>query len=317
MEGRAGDERHDGGRRPPPAAIPRHPRRRDHASHRPLDPRAAAFGRHLVDVLRRAARTVDHRRGVRRAEAGGRRSGRAAHGQGRAVHPRLRRRRAQPGVHPAVAGALRPLVVGRPADDAARDDLPAVLVPAERLRLGVLGTADRRPADDRGHRPTVPPDRDRHRRAPHRPRARPALAGVDRRRRVPALRQGAAPIRQDRPPGPRPGAAVARHAPRRGVDRGPPGSRRFLGRHPTAVGLLDHGAAPARLLTRPPGAAQRPRRARGLHDSRTWPRRPALATPRGLPVAGLGHRARRDRPRRRGPARGRSAPGEGGRMAGR
>ena len=45
--------------------------------------------------------------------------------------------------------ATRGVVQGRPARHAAGADLPALLVPAQRLRLGVLGPADDRAADHR------------------------------------------------------------------------------------------------------------------------------------------------------------------------
>ena len=48
----------------------------------------------------------------------------------------------------------------------------------------------------------------------------------------------------------------------------PPGGRRLLGRHPAAVGVLDHGPAPAGLPARPPGHARRPGRPRRLHHRR-------------------------------------------------
>ena len=72
--------------------------------------------------------------------------GRAAHGAGGRLDPRPGRHRGHPGVHPDLAGDVRPVVMGRPAGHPAGADLPAGLVPAERLRLGVLGAADDRPA---------------------------------------------------------------------------------------------------------------------------------------------------------------------------
>ena len=56
-----------------------------------------------------------------------------------------RRHRGQPGVHPHLAGAVRRVVVGRPAGDAAGAGAAAHVGAAQRLRLGVLGPADRRP----------------------------------------------------------------------------------------------------------------------------------------------------------------------------
>ena len=69
------------------------------------------------------------------------------------VDPRPGRNPGHPGVHPDLARPVRRMVLGRPAGDAAGADLPARLVPVQRLRLGVLGAADHRPAD---HRRGVP-----------------------------------------------------------------------------------------------------------------------------------------------------------------
>ncbi len=63
-----------------------------------------------------------------------------------------------------------------------------------------------------------------------------------------------------------------------------------LGRHPTAVGLLDPGAASARLPAGAPGAARWSRRPGRIHDPRGDAGR--LGSPaRSVPVAGVGHRA--------------------------
>ena len=78
------------------------------------------------------------------------------------------------------------------------------------------------------------------------------------------------------------------------LDRRAPGGGRLVGRHPAAVGLVDRRAARARLSARPPRDRARARRPRQLHDrGRAGP--PA----RGVPVAGLGHRAARARAARR------------------
>ena len=64
------------------------------------------------------------------------------------------------------------------------------------------------------------------------------------RRLLPAPRQGVAQV-------PRPGAVAAAgdlHEARRAVDHPPPGVRRLLGRHPAALGVLDHRPAPAGVL---------------------------------------------------------------------
>ena len=146
----------------------------------PLDPVAAARRRHLGDVLRRPARTVHHDRGVRRAAAGRRPRRRRAHAPRRRLRPGARRHRGQPRLHPDLAGAVRAVVVGRPARHAARADVPAEPGPAERVRLGVLGAADDRPADDprlaaSRPAPAVRPGRAARRRAP---RAGPPRAGA-------------------------------------------------------------------------------------------------------------------------------------------
>ena len=52
-------------------------------------------------------------------------------------------------VHPDLARAVRAVVVGRPAGNAAGADLPAAVGPAQHLRLGLLGAADGRAADRR------------------------------------------------------------------------------------------------------------------------------------------------------------------------
>ena len=178
MAGRARDQRDHGGRGPAAAPVPRCPRRRSHRRHRALDPVQAAPGRHLGQLLRRPRRPVHHRRGLRGAAAGRRPGGRAAHGRRPVLDPGPRRRGSHPGVHPALAGPVRPVVVGRPARHPARADLPAVLVPAQHLRLGLLGPADHRRAGRRPVVPAVPAAAVHHRRAedrrPARPRPRPA-----------------------------------------------------------------------------------------------------------------------------------------------
>ncbi len=72
---------------------------------------------------------------------------RRPHGPGRGLDQRPGRDRGHPRLHPHLAGPVRPVVLGRPAGDAAGADLPPGLVPAERVRLGLLGPADHRAAD--------------------------------------------------------------------------------------------------------------------------------------------------------------------------
>ena len=83
-----------------------------------------------------------------------------------------------------------------------------------------------------------------------------------------------------------------------------------MGRDPAAVGLLADGAAPARVRARPSRDPPGPRGARVVRD-----RRPRIAAPGGLPVAGLGHGAGADRTHRRGRARQRPGDRASGRLA--
>ena len=82
---------------------------------------------------------------------------------------------------------------------------------------------------------------------------------------------------------PAPAAAPARprRGPHRPLDLRPAGGRRLVGRHPAAVGLLDHRAARARLPPRPPGDRQGPRglRRRVPGGGRRAPRVQACQSP--------------------------------------
>ena len=210
---------------------------------------------------------------------------------------RARRARARRGRHRGVARlhahlarALRRVVVARSAGAAARGDPAAALVPAQHLRLRLLGAPDDRAADRRGGAPagararlsrstSCAPGRRRRGRAPRCATGRAASSALDRalhlyeRRPLPALRRHAL-------------GALRR------VDPAPPGGGRLLGRHPAALGLLDDGAPSARLPARSSGAGAGTRRARRLRD-----RRERRAPPRGVSVAGLGHGARDGRAR--------------------
>ena len=95
--------------------------------------------------------------------------------------------RRTPGVHPDLALAVRPVVLGRAARAAAGADVPAALGPAERLRLGVLGTADHRAAHHRRRAPAGTSAAVRHRRAAHRLAARRPAARRPCGRRLPRL----------------------------------------------------------------------------------------------------------------------------------
>ena len=187
----------------------------------------------------------------------------------------------------------------RPPGDAARGHAPAAVVTRQHLRLRVLGPPDGRRAHRRRCVPSGARPRVRHRRAAEWIDAAPAAVApwsvwsasggfrsggfhlLDRvlhayeRRPFPPLRRAAL----------RGGGAL---------DRRPPGGRRLVGRHPAAVGLLADRAAPPRLPDRPSRDGGRPRRPRHVH-ARGRREPPA----RGVPVAGVGHRARRRRAGRR------------------
>ena len=196
-------------------------------------------------------------------------------------------------LHAHLDGAVRALVVARPPGDAARGHAPAAVVTRQHLRLRVLGAPDGRRAHRRRCVPSGARPRGRHRRAADWIDAAPAavapMVGVVGIRRFSAglfssPRPGPARIRTASVP-----AAAARRARGGGaLDRRPPGGRRVVGRHPAAVGLLPDRAAPPRLPDRPSRDGGRPRRPRHVH-ARGRREPPA----RGVPVAGVGHRARR------------------------
>ena len=144
------------------------------------------------------------------------------------------------------------------------------MVPAQHLRLRMLGAPDHRSTDDRGGSPAVSPAWLRSRRAAGWEAAGGAQASHDVGGTFSAPRSHAPPLREeaDRAPAP------ARTAGRCRVDHSSPGGRRLLGRHPAPVGLLADGPAPARLPNGPPGDEEGDRRARQLrHLPRPWPMR--------------------------------------------
>ena len=112
-----------------------------------VDPLQSATGRHVGQLLRRPVRPLDHGRGLRGAAPGRRPGRRPPHAGGRRVRARRGRSRADPGVHPDLVGALRPVALGRAAGAAARDHALAAVVPAQHLRLRMLGPPDRRRPD--------------------------------------------------------------------------------------------------------------------------------------------------------------------------
>ena len=212
----------------------------------------------------RARRPLDDDRVVRRPEDGRRRP----RPEDARVHPAGGRHPAEPRVHEVLHGAARPLAVAAdPADPAGADPAPAVRAVLD-LQLRLLGPPDGRPAVGRVGAP-------------------PGAAGrrrSERDRRAPGRDEAARRVRRLR----------RRASRRRRLGEGPPGGGRLVGRHPAAVGLVDRDAGRARPRLRGRHAAPR---GRGLGRFHRRGRRPP--PPRGLPVAGLGHGAGRDRPPRR------------------
>ena len=177
VEGRARDQRDDGRRGPAAAGVPRHPRPRRRPTRRPAGsgPSSATTAPGRPSTAGPATCPPPSRRGSRcgwpatTADA-------AAHARrppsSSAASGGIER---DPGVHPDLAGAVRAVVLGRPARPAAGADLPAEVVPAQHLRLGLLGPADHRAADRRRRRlRPVPAAAVRRRRAAHRAAPRTA-----------------------------------------------------------------------------------------------------------------------------------------------
>ncbi|TMK87336.1 MAG: hypothetical protein E6G44_00340 [Actinobacteria bacterium] len=259
-----------------------------------MDPVPATRGRDVGQLLRRAAGPVHDHRGLRGPPAGRRPRRRRPHAPGCRLRPRVRRARTGSGLHPPVVLVVRVVVVGPGAGPAARGDLPSPVVPAEHLRLRLLGPPDARGAHRRRGASSGPADRVRHRRAPHRPGsgagARPSVHVA---REVPAAGPGpprlrASPIQESATRGPGPG---------RGVDPAATGSRRLLGRDSAAVGVLADRARRDGLPARPSRCARRPRGHRRLHHHRG-----RLQAAGGVPVTRVGHSPGNHRVGGRGPA---------------
>ena len=217
-------------------------RGRDRAQRR-LDPLTAARRRHLGELPRGSRRPLDHDRGLLGAAPGRRRPRRRAHADRRRVHPRAGRDRARPGVHAPVAGAVRPVVVGPRPRAAHRDRAAAGALPAQRLRLRLLGAPDDRRAVGRQSAPARPArcrsGSTSSNRCPARcarpmrePARRRALAAGRRARRLDrvlrALRTSPDRARcaGSRAPGPRAGSSGARRPTARGAGSSRPGSTR-------------------------------------------------------------------------------------------
>ena len=291
MEGRARHQRDHGRRRPAAAGVPGHPDRDRDRGGGPLDPVPATRRRHLGHLPRRAGRPVHHRRGVGRAAPGRRRGRRTAHGPGGDVRPRPRRAGVHPGVHPDLARAVRRLVLGRPAGAAAGAHLPAEVVPAQRVRLGLLGPADGGAAHDRVEPAPGPPASVHRGQSAHR-RPRPPQGHLR------AAGPAPAPVRPPSAEAPAP----QRPPPGRRLDRRPAGGGRVVGRDPAALGVLAARAAPDGPPARPSRGGGRDRRAGRVHRPGTDAAGLGAAAG-GVPVPGVGHRVGRHRPARRRRAR--------------
>ena len=236
-----------------------------------LDPLPAAHRRHLGDVPRRPGRpstTIEAYVALRLAGD----PVDAAHMQQAAAFVRdAGGIEARPGLHPDLAGAVRPVALGDAAHAAAGDRSSSRRVPAERLRLRCWA------------RQTIVPLTIV---ALHRP-VHPLPFSLDELRRCagahgqPVARRGRSTAgsgcstacwhRYDR----RPFRSLRRSAlaaaerwilARQEAD----GS---LGRHPAAVGLLAPRPLATRLPARSPRDARRPGRPRGVHDRRRRGRR--------------------------------------------
>ena len=262
MEGRARNQRDHGRRGPAPQEVPRRAERGRTHPGRGLDPLEAARRRHVGEFLRGTRGPLHHGRVLRGPSTGRGSAGRIAHAHRAGVHPRPWRDRTHSRVHPAVVGAVRHLVVGRAAGPPARADLLPDLVPVQCVRLGLLGAADHRPPHDRGIVPAGAAARRLARRDQERSPQATATSALVVEGPVRTDRRTAARIRTPSPPAAAPGGAPARNR----MDHPPTGSRRVVGRHPAAVGLLDDRPEPHGLLGRSPRHASGLRRTGRVHD---------------------------------------------------
>ena len=214
--------------------------------------------------------------------------------------------RARARVHAPVAGAVRAVVVGaRSRRCRRRSMLLPVVGAAERLRLRLLGAPDDRGAVDRQSAPAGARAAVRPRRAARSAADDAGARGARSSRRARGCWRCStaccAPTSAGRS---RPLRRLAL-APRRALDRAPPGGRRLVGRDPAAVGLLADRAAPRGY------PLEHPVMRRGLEGLERFMvededdargvgapagREPA---PGSVPVAGVGHGARDDRAQRR------------------
>jgi hypothetical protein len=250
--------------------------------------RSPARRRHLGQLLRRPAGSLDHHRGLRGAPAGRRpvpTPPTCAAPRPTSVGPGDR---GQQGLHPDLAGPLRQVAVGRASRHAPRAHAAPAVDPPQHLRLRLLG-----PPDGGG---------------PHRDQRPPARARA---------------LRRHRRAGPGPASGPGLHSP-----RGRDGSTFSTGScTPTSGGrcapapvLAGRGRAldrPARRPTARGAASSRPGCTRswrctcratrsdhpvmqaGLAGLDGSPSKTSRAADRGLPVAGVGHRPGGRRPGRR------------------
>ncbi len=157
-------------------------------------PQAAAGGR-LGDLRGRPSRGLVFSQGLLRPEAHGRRSQRAAHGEGARDHPVARRDRSLQLLHADLSRGLRTVLVGRLPGRASGDRAAAGLVRLQHLQDVLLVARHRRPAlGHLGLEASLPGARlRRDPGAPHQAQEGPARS---------ALAQGtllAGLLRQDRP----------------------------------------------------------------------------------------------------------------------
>ena len=191
-------------------------------------------------------RPLDHGRGLRRAAAGRRPGRRRAHAARRPAFVRdAGRHRARPGLHPHLAGAVRPCGRGTTS----RRCRPRSCC----CRRGSRSTSTTSPAGPArrsspltvvaAHRPVRPLPFDA-RRAAHRRAA--ARRGARRARIEAASSCSTACCTATSATRPKRLRGAARSTGRVTWIVAPPGGRRLVGRHPAAVGLLADGPAPAR-----------------------------------------------------------------------
>ena len=255
VEGRARDERHDGRRGHAAARVPRRFASRRRPSGRPPWIRSKQRERRLLDqLLRRARRPLDDRRGLCRAAARRRRSRARAHAARRARSSASRAESSGLGCSPTSGWRCSALWSWDAGADAAAGADPAAGRGARSTSTTSPAGLGRRSWRCRSSSPTARCGRCRSRStscAAPSPWSPPTAGSPVGER--PGQRSTASLHALPAAPGPVP--ARARAGARRALDRRSPGGRRLVGRHPAAVGLLDARTAPARLPARSSGDA--------------------------------------------------------------